>query len=62
MALAALPRLELLSLDPGHHEAVARKLERLRGHKLTYVDASSLVFLQERGITAVGICLSKERA
>lgn len=52
-ALATLPRLELLGLDPGHHEAVARKLERLRGHKLTYVDASSLVFLQERGIAEV---------
>lgn len=53
LALAALPRLELLGLDPAHHELVARKLERLRGHKLTYVDASSLVFLQERGIAEV---------
>lgn len=30
--------------DPTHHRAVERKLERLRGRKLTYVDASSLVF------------------
>jgi hypothetical protein len=32
---------------------VVRKLEQLRGHKLTYVDASSLVFLQERNIREV---------
>jgi hypothetical protein len=29
-----------------HHVAVVEKLERLRGRKLTYVDASSLVFLK----------------
>jgi uncharacterized protein len=45
LALAELPRLQLLPLTPGHHAAVLLKLERLRGHKLTYVDASSLVFL-----------------
>ena len=45
LALADLPHLELLSLDAEHHALVIRKLERLRGHKLTYVDASSLVFL-----------------
>jgi predicted nucleic acid-binding protein len=45
LALAELPRLQLLSLTPAHHAAVLQKLERLRGHKLTYVDASSLVFL-----------------
>ena len=45
LALAELPRLQLLSLTPEHHATVGRKLERLRGHKLTYVDASSLVFL-----------------
>jgi hypothetical protein len=32
---------------------VGRKLERLRGHKLTYVDASSLVFLGALGIDEV---------
>jgi hypothetical protein len=53
LALADLPRLELLGLDRAHHEAVARKLELLRGHKLTYVDASSLVFLLERNIREV---------
>jgi predicted nucleic acid-binding protein len=53
LALSELPRLDLLGLDRAHHEATAGKLERLRGHKLTYVDASSLVFLQERGIPEV---------
>jgi hypothetical protein len=32
---------------------VLHKLERLRGHKLTYVDASSLVFLGTVGIDEV---------
>lgn len=45
LALAELPHLRLLPITPDHHAAVVRKLERLRGHKLTYVDASSLVFL-----------------
>ena len=45
LAVADLPHLELLPLDAEHHALVIRKLERLRGHKLTYVDASSLVFL-----------------
>ncbi len=45
LALTELPRLQLLPLTPDHHAAVLLKLERLRGHKLTYVDASSLVFL-----------------
>jgi predicted nucleic acid-binding protein len=45
MALADFPRLVLLPIDAAHHAAVADKLERMRGRKLTYVDASSLVFL-----------------
>lgn len=45
LVLTELPRLQLLSLTPAHHAAVIQRLERLRGHKLTYVDASSLVFL-----------------
>ena len=53
LALADLPRLELLSLDAEHHALVIRKLERLRGHKLTYVDASSLVFLDRFRIEEV---------
>ncbi len=35
------------------HAAVLGKLERLRGHKLTYVDASSLVFLHRLRIREV---------
>ena len=53
LALTELPRLQLLSLTPAHHAAVLQKLERLRGHKLTYVDASSLVFLSALRIAEV---------
>jgi len=53
LALAEFSWLTLLPLDAGHHTAVLRKLERLRGHKLTYVDASSLVFLAQLRIHEV---------
>jgi predicted nucleic acid-binding protein len=53
LSLGELPRLELLGLDREHHDAVGRKLDRLRGHKLTYVDASSLVFLSRLRISEV---------
>jgi len=53
LALADLPHLELLPLDAEHHALVIRKLERLRGYKLTYVDASSLVFLDRLRIGEV---------
>ncbi|MGH7264640.1 MAG: hypothetical protein ACREMB_07270, partial [Candidatus Rokuibacteriota bacterium] len=52
-ALAELPRLNLLPLDLEHHRMVLRKLDRLRGRKLTYVDASSLVFLDRLRIAEV---------
>jgi predicted nucleic acid-binding protein len=52
-ALDALPRLELLPLDGDHHRAVSLKLDHLRGHKLTYVDASTLVFLELKRIREV---------
>jgi predicted nucleic acid-binding protein len=45
LALAELPRLQLLALTREHHGVVLQRLERLRGRKLTYVDASSLVFI-----------------
>lgn len=45
LALGDFTWLTLQALDAAHHAAVVSKLERLRGHKLTYVDASSLVFL-----------------
>lgn len=53
LTLADLPRLELLGLDREHHALVSQKLERLRGHRLTYVDGSSLVFLDRLDIGEV---------
>ena|SRR5687767_7333307 len=52
-SLAELPRLRLLTIDGAHHELVSRKLERLRGYKLTYVDASSLVSLEKKSVKEV---------
>ena len=48
-----LPGLKVLGVDDRHRSAVADKLEDLRGTKLTYVDASSLVWLATRRITTV---------
>ena len=48
-----LPALQLLPIDAGHHAAVARKLDRHRGRRLTYVDASTLVWLERRRIPEV---------
>ena len=53
LALGEFPRLQLLSLTRDHHVAVLRQLERRRGHKLTYVDASSLVFVSSLRIVEV---------
>jgi predicted nucleic acid-binding protein len=53
LALGDLPRLDLLGADAAHHAQVARHLERRRGHKLTYVDASSLVFMRGLSIAEV---------
>jgi predicted nucleic acid-binding protein len=56
LALGDLPRLQLLPLTPDHHAAVLENLanlEKLRGRKLTYVDASSLVFLRSLRIPVV---------
>jgi predicted nucleic acid-binding protein len=53
VALADLSWLTLQALDAGHHAAIVQKLERLRGHKLTYVDASSLVLLSRLRIRVV---------
>jgi predicted nucleic acid-binding protein len=53
VALADFPWLTIQALDAEHHAAVLGKLERLRGHKLTYVDASSLVFLSRLRIREV---------
>ena len=48
-----LPRLQVLGAAAGHGRSVGDKLETLRGCKLTYVDASSLVWLEEKGISTV---------
>jgi len=53
LALADFAWLTLHALDSAHHAAVVLKLERLRGHKLTYVDASALVFLAQLRIREV---------
>ena len=53
LALADFPRLELVAIDKPLHEATVRKLERLRGHELTYVDAGSLVLLERLHIREV---------
>ncbi len=52
-ALVALPGLTVLPLEQRHLTAVWKKLDQLRGLKLTWVDASSLVVLQERKIVTV---------
>lgn len=51
--LGDLQDLELLPAETRHHAAVCRKLDALRGTGLTYVDASNLVWLEERKITTV---------
>lgn len=48
-----LPGLEVLDSSADHRRAVWQKLDALRGSKLTNVDASSLVWLQDLGIRAV---------
>jgi predicted nucleic acid-binding protein len=48
-----LPNLRILGADARHLEAVHSKLDALRGCKLTFVDASSLVWLEQRGIVTV---------
>lgn len=51
--LHELPALTILDAGPTHREATWRKLDTLRGAKLTFVDASSLVWLQELGVATV---------
>jgi predicted nucleic acid-binding protein len=48
-----LPQLQVLGAGSAHRRSVSDKLEALRGCKLTYVDASSLVWLEEKNISAV---------
>jgi hypothetical protein len=53
LLLDDLPSLQLLGADRKHALAVNVTLERLRGTKLTWVDGSSLVFLEQRQIKTV---------
>jgi len=50
---AELPGLAVLGVDESHRAAVDRTLDVLRGTKLTYVDASSLVWLRRKRISTV---------
>jgi hypothetical protein len=45
--------LEVLDTTADHRAAVSKKLDALRGYKLSYVDASSLVWLARRKIKTV---------
>jgi predicted nucleic acid-binding protein len=51
--LDGLPGLRILDADGSHRQAVWKKLDTLRGAKLTFVDASSLVYLEEQAIATV---------
>ncbi|HUG37961.1 MAG TPA: PIN domain-containing protein, partial [Candidatus Limnocylindrales bacterium] len=48
-----LDGLTVLDTDPHHHGDVGRTLDRFRGAKLTYVDASSLAFMAQHDIKRV---------
>jgi predicted nucleic acid-binding protein len=48
-----LPGLTVQGANDQHRAAVSAKLEALRGCKLTYVDASSLVWLEQKRIRTV---------
>ena len=45
--------LEVLCVDPAHVTKIWAKLDALRGSKLSFVDASSLVLLAERKLAVV---------
>ena len=51
--LEKLSGVEILDTDEAHRRAVWKKLDRLRGVKLTYVDASTLVWVEQRKISTV---------
>jgi len=48
--LESLPELEVFPADEAHHIDVCRVLDRHRGVKLTYVDASSLALMGKHRI------------
>ena len=51
--LSNLTGLKVFEATAGHHEHVVTMLDRFRGSKLTYVDASSLCFLERDKIRRV---------
>ncbi|MBI2986217.1 MAG: PIN domain-containing protein [Deltaproteobacteria bacterium] len=51
--LENLTGLTLLEATLEHHHRALKMLDRFRGSKLTYVDASSLVWIAERKIACV---------
>jgi len=53
MLIDNLKGLRLLDATDEHHAAVVRMLDRFRGAKLSYTDASSLVHLDNRKIKCV---------
>jgi predicted nucleic acid-binding protein len=48
-----LEGLRIFDIDKHHHQQVGKMLDRLRGAKLTYVDASSLCFMERHKIKIV---------
>lgn len=53
LLLERLEGLTLLEADGNHHAACVAMLERFRGSRLTYVDASSLVFVSQRRVRQI---------
>jgi len=49
----SLEELTVFDADAGHHREACRVLDRLRGTRLTYVDASSLALLVRHRIDTV---------
>ena len=49
----SLEGLTVLDIDAEHHSEACRILDRLRGARLTYVDASSLAFMAHHRIDTV---------
>lgn len=51
--LRDLRRLEIVDTGPAQRDATVARLERWRGHKLTWVDAASLVVIEHRDLHVV---------
>jgi predicted nucleic acid-binding protein len=51
--LESLDPLKIFDMDANHHQQVLRMLDRFRGSKLTYVDASSLALIEQYNIRQV---------